>query len=46
MQNNKTHPNVIVELNFKFSLKIIRYIEILESGRKFVIARQLLRCGT
>ena len=39
-------PNLIVDLTFNFSLKIIDFTEILESRRKFNMANQLFRCGT
>ncbi|MEO7446006.1 MAG: four helix bundle protein [Ferruginibacter sp.] len=45
MQSNK-EKNLIVELTFNFALKIIKYVEILELNKKFVIARQLLKSGT
>lgn len=45
MQNNK-EKNLIVELSFQFALKIIRYAELLEEKKKFVIARQILKSGT
>ena len=38
--------NEVVRLAFQFSLSIIEYCEKLESERKFVIARQLLKSGT
>lgn len=38
--------NIIVEKSVQFSLSIIRFSEVLEQGRKFVIAKQLLRSGT
>lgn len=38
--------NLIVGKAIEFSLKIIRYTEVLEQNRKFVIARQLLRSAT
>ncbi len=44
MQTNK--PNLIVELTFEFSLKVIEYCELLESKRKFNVANQLFRSGT
>ena len=44
MQTNK--PNLIVDLTFEFSLKIIEYTELLEAKRKFNIANQLFRSGT
>jgi four helix bundle protein len=39
-------PNLIVDLTFNFSLKIIDYTEILESKRKFNMANQLFKSGT
>jgi four helix bundle protein len=45
MQENK-EKNLIVELSFRFALKIIKYVELLEHDKKFVIARQLLKSGT
>jgi four helix bundle protein len=44
MRNDK--PNVIIELTFKFSLSIIDYCEKLETQRKYILARQLLKSGT
>ncbi len=38
--------NVILEKSFEFALKIIEFSELLESKRKFIIAKQILRCGT
>ncbi|MBS1685884.1 MAG: four helix bundle protein [Bacteroidetes bacterium] len=38
--------NLIVDLTFEFSLKIIEYTELLESKRKFNMANQLFRAGT
>jgi four helix bundle protein len=39
-------PNLIVDLTFNFSLKIIEFTEELESKKKFNLAKQLFRCGT
>jgi len=39
-------PNLIVDLTFSFSLKIIEFMEILESKRKYNMANQLFRSGT
>lgn len=39
-------PNLIVDLTFRFSLKIIEFTELLESKRKFNVANQLFRSGT
>jgi four helix bundle protein len=38
--------NLIVDLTFKFSLEIIKYTELLESRRKYNLARQLFNSGT
>jgi four helix bundle protein len=38
--------NVIVKLTFEFALDIIEFAELLESKRKFVIAKQVLKAGT
>ena len=38
--------NVIVDKSVQFSLAVIRFTEVLEQDRKFVIAKQLLRSGT
>ncbi len=39
-------PNLIVDLTFEFSLKIIAFTEVLESKRKFNMANQLFKSGT
>ena len=39
-------PNLIVDLTFDFSLKIIVFSEELEAKRKFNMANQIFRCGT
>ena len=44
MRNDQ--PNLIVDLTLKFALNIIDYSELLESNKKYVIARQLLKSGT
>lgn len=44
MQGNK--ENLIVNLTFNFSLKIIKYAEELEKLKKYVTANQLLKSGT
>ena len=38
--------NVIVDKSLDFSVEEIKFCELLESQRKFVVARQLLRSGT
>jgi len=44
MRNDK--DNLIVNKTVQFSLAIIKYCEVLEQDRKYVIANQLLRCAT
>ena len=44
MRNDK--ENIIVDLTFKFALRIIEFSEILEAKRKFIIAKQILGSGT
>ncbi len=44
MQNTK--ENIIVKKTFEFALAIIKFSEVLESQKKFVLAKQILRCGT
>ena len=44
MRNDRS--NIIVELTFKFAISIDKYCEELESKKKFVIAKQLLKSGT
>jgi len=38
--------NVIVEKSLDFSVDVIRFCDLLELNRKYVIAKQLLRSGT
>ena|SRR5882724_3973990 len=38
--------NPVVKLSIEFSLDIIKFCEKLEQQKKFVLARQLLKCGT
>jgi four helix bundle protein len=44
MRNDK--PNLIVNLTFEYSVKIIEFCELLESRKKFILAKQLFRSGT
>lgn len=46
MRKELINNNPIVKLSIEFALLIIEYCEQLESGKKFVIARQLLKSGT
>ena len=38
--------NIIVKKTIEFSLALIKYVELLESDKKYIIGRQLLRSGT
>lgn len=38
--------NPVVKISFEFSIDIIKYCERLQIEKKFVIANQLLKCGT
>ncbi len=46
MQKELLDNNPILKLSFEFSLMLIQYCEILESNKKYVLARQLLKAGT
>jgi len=41
-----TPRNEIVEISFEFALLIIEMSEVLETKRKYVVAKQLLKAGT
>lgn len=38
--------NPLVKHSVEFSIAIIKYVQVLEENKKYVIARQLLRSGT
>lgn len=38
--------NLIVALTLEFAIEIVKYCDVLEEKRKYVIARQLLKSGT
>jgi len=42
----ETTGNVIVDKSFLFAVEIIKFCEILEQMRKYVVSRQLLKSGT
>lgn len=44
MRNDR--ENIIVDKTVQFSVDLIKFSEILEERKKFVVARQLLRSGT
>lgn len=46
MNDEKINKNLIVKLTFEFALQIVKYTELLEEKRKFVLANQLLKSGT
>ena len=46
MQKQLIDANPILKLTLDFSLLIIDYYEKLEAGKKYVIAKQLLKSGT
>lgn len=46
MKKEVFDKNPILRLSFDFSLMVIEYCEKLEAGKRYVIARQLLKSGT
>ena len=38
--------NEVLDLSFEFALEVIQYCDLLETEKKYVLARQLLRSGT
>lgn len=46
MNKEAIDKNPVVKLSFEFSLEVIAFCELLESQKRFVIARQLLKSGT
>src|SRR5882762_5516171 len=44
--NPDLNDNLIVKLTFTFSLGIVKFVETLESKRKYAIANQIIRSGT
>lgn len=44
MRNDK--DNLIVNKSFQFALKIVAFCEQLETNKKYVVGRQLLKSGT
>lgn len=45
MENVKKE-NLIVNLSLEFAIEVVKYCDVLEERKKFVIARQLLKSGT
>jgi four helix bundle protein len=46
METQNREKNIIVEKTFQLALDIVNFAEKLESEKKFVVARQVLRSGT
>lgn len=46
MNKESIDKNPVVKLAFEFSINVISFCELLESKKKYVIARQLLKSGT
>ena len=46
MQKKLLDNNPILKLSFDFSLMIIKYCELLDEGKKYIISKQILRSGT
>lgn len=44
--NPELKENLIVVLTFQFALDVVRFVELLESNRKYAVANQLIRSGT
>lgn len=40
------HKNIVIEKSLDFSVHIIKFCELLETDKKFIIANQLLKSGT
>ncbi len=41
-----SNQNIIVEKSLNFGIEIVKFCELLEEKRKYVVAKQLLRSGT
>ena len=46
MTKEKIEQNLVLKLTFDFALSIIAFCDRLESEKKYVVARQLLKSGT
>jgi len=44
--SEKYKDNILLKETFEFSLMIVKYAELLESNKKFVISKQVIRSGT
>jgi four helix bundle protein len=45
-KNTSMKKNEVLELSIGFAVEIVKYCEVLEEKKKFVIAHQLLKSGT
>ena len=46
-EKNKSSGNLIIEKSYNFALRIVKLYKYLSENKKeFVIAKQVLRCGT
>ena len=46
MQTEWIERNPILKHSIEFSLLVIKYCELLDADRKYIISKQLLRCAT
>ena len=46
MENPYYKDNLILKLTFEFAVDIIRFCEVLEENKKYILGRQLLKSGT
>ncbi|HEX8461733.1 MAG TPA: four helix bundle protein [Segetibacter sp.] len=46
MKKELIDKNPVLKLSFEFAIMVVRYCEVLESNKKYVISRQLLKAGT
>ncbi len=45
-KSDKYQNNPILKETFEFAIQIVKYSELLEGKRKFVLAKQIIRSGT
>lgn len=46
MHNDLVEKNPVLKHSFELALKVIDYCDLLQEKKQFVIANQLLKCGT
>ncbi len=44
--NPDLKENLIIKITFQFALDIVKFVELLESNRKYAVANQLIKSGT